>query len=51
MESHICLLGCDPVGVETIKNLVLPAVGNIVLVDDKKVTEKDLGNNFFVSFE
>lgn len=33
---------------ELIKNLVLPGVGQIFLVDDKLVSERDLGNNFFV---
>jgi len=28
--------------------LVLPGIGHICIVDDKKVSERDLGNNFFV---
>ena len=47
-ESRVCLLGCDPAGTETLKNLILPGVGHITIVDNKKVTERDLGNNFFV---
>lgn len=43
------LLGCDPSGVECLRNLVLPACGAIVVVDDRKVTDSDLGNNFFVT--
>lgn len=51
MTSHICLLGCDPVGVETLKNLVLPGIGKFTVIDNNKVTERDLGNNFFVDEE
>lgn len=51
MESKICLLSCDPAGVETLKNLILPGVGSFTVVDDQNVTDKDLGNNFFVSSE
>jgi amyloid beta precursor protein binding protein 1 len=48
MESHILLINADGVGTETMKNLVLPGVGNITILDDKIVTELDYGNNFFV---
>lgn len=34
--------------VETMKNLVLPCVGYFKIVDDKNVSSRDLGNNFFV---
>ncbi|KAM3143936.1 hypothetical protein pb186bvf_003987 [Paramecium bursaria] len=46
-QASILLLGCDPAGVETLKSLVLPGVGTIVIVDDKLVTEEDVENNFF----
>ena len=42
------LLNCEPSGVELLKNLVLPGIGHICIVDDQKICEKDLGNNFFV---
>lgn len=51
MESSICLLGTMPAGVEAVKNLVLPGIGFISIVDDKQVTKRDLGNNFFVTEE
>lgn len=38
---------CDPVGVETLKNLVLPGIGHITIVDDEIITEADVENNFF----
>jgi amyloid beta precursor protein binding protein 1 len=36
------------VGVETLKNLVLPGVGGFTIVDPATVTETDLGVNFFL---
>ncbi|KAK2810998.1 hypothetical protein FQN50_002591 [Emmonsiellopsis sp. PD_5] len=36
------------VGVETLKNLVLPGVGGFTIVDPTSVTESDLGVNFFL---
>ena len=42
------MIGADPPGTETLKNLVLPGVGNIYVMDHKKVTKRDTGNNFFL---
>ncbi|KAF9893270.1 hypothetical protein FE257_011700 [Aspergillus nanangensis] len=39
------------VGVETLKNLVLPGVGGFTIVDPAVVTEPDLGVNFFLEEE
>jgi len=50
-QSNVLLLNCEPSGVELMKNLVLPGIGHICIVDDKKITERDLGNNFFVDEE
>lgn len=36
------------VGVETLKNLVLPGIGGFTVVDPATVTEIDLGVNFFL---
>ena len=41
------MVGGAPSGVETLKNLVLPGIGNIFIMDDKKVTKRDIGNNCF----
>jgi len=49
MESKICLLSCDPAGVETLKNLILPGIGSITIIDNQDVTDRDLGNNFFLT--
>jgi len=48
MNSRILLVNADAVGTETLKNLVLPGVGHITVLDDKVVMPEDLGNNFFV---
>lgn len=36
------------VGVETLKNLILPGVGSFTIVDETNVSELDLGVNFFL---
>ena len=48
MNGKICLLGGHPAGVETLKNMVLPGIGFITIIDDQMITDRDLGNNFFV---
>lgn len=40
--------GSSVAGVETLKNLVLPSIGNFTIADSAKVTEADLGINFFL---
>ena len=40
--------GPGVVGVEALKNLILPGIGNFTIVDDAIVTEADLGVNFFL---
>lgn len=47
--ANICVLGSGPTASETLKNLVLPSVGNITIVDNARVTAGDTGNNFFVT--
>ncbi|ROT76495.1 NEDD8-activating enzyme E1 regulatory subunit [Penaeus vannamei] len=49
--ANICLINASATGTETLKSLVLPGVGAITIVDDAKVTPKDIGNNFFVDGE
>ncbi|KAI0817784.1 hypothetical protein GGR55DRAFT_673614 [Xylaria sp. FL0064] len=51
LESANILLvnsGAGTVGVETLKNLVLPGIGRFMIVDDAVVGEPDLGVNFFL---
>lgn len=58
-ESHTLLIisdhhegrsgsGSSVAGVETLKNLVLPSIGNFTIADSALVTEADLGINFFL---
>ncbi|KAJ5783138.1 hypothetical protein N7457_004912 [Penicillium paradoxum] len=62
-DSHVLLVNSDGplgqyntgvagvAGVETLKNLVLPGIGGFTIVDPAKVTESDLGVNFFLEEE
>ncbi|KAF2188291.1 hypothetical protein K469DRAFT_748618 [Zopfia rhizophila CBS 207.26] len=49
-ESHILLINSGPgvVGLETLKNLVLPGIGSFTIQDSAVVSEADLGINFFL---
>ncbi|KAK5701580.1 hypothetical protein LTR97_004395 [Elasticomyces elasticus] len=49
-ETHILLINSGPgvTGVETLKNLVLPGVGQFTILDSTVVSEADLGVNFFL---
>ena len=49
-ETHILLINNGPgvTGVETLKNLVLPGIGQFTIVDSAVVSEADLGINFFL---
>ena len=49
--AHVCLINASAVGSETLKNLVLPGVGRITVVDSNKVVGRDLGQNFFLDQE
>ncbi|KAK0722203.1 hypothetical protein B0T26DRAFT_207723 [Lasiosphaeria miniovina] len=51
LESANILLvnsGAGTVGVEALKNLVLPGIGRFAIYDDALVNEADLGVNFFL---
>ncbi|KAI9665491.1 MAG: hypothetical protein M1831_001633 [Alyxoria varia] len=50
-DAHILLInsGSGVVGVETLKNLVLPGIGQFTILDASLVTEADLGINFFLT--
>ncbi|KAL8931053.1 MAG: hypothetical protein Q9208_000155 [Pyrenodesmia sp. 3 TL-2023] len=49
-NAHVLLLNSGPgvVGVEILKNLILPGVGSFTIVDEADVLEEDLGVNFFL---
>lgn len=50
-NAHVLLLNSGPgvVGVEILKNLILPSVGSFTIVDETDVVEEDLGINFFLT--
>ena len=48
-SSRICLINASATGTELLKNLVLPGVGSFTIIDTKRITQSDLGNNFFVA--
>ncbi|KAF2829451.1 hypothetical protein CC86DRAFT_346197 [Ophiobolus disseminans] len=52
-NAHILLLNSGPgvVGIETLKNLVLPGIGNFTIQDSSIVSDADLGVNFFLEEE
>eukprot|EP01062_Namystynia_karyoxenos_P073184 TRINITY_DN70021_c0_g1_i1.p1 TRINITY_DN70021_c0_g1~~TRINITY_DN70021_c0_g1_i1.p1 ORF type:complete len:563 (+),score=203.54 TRINITY_DN70021_c0_g1_i1:73-1761(+) len=50
-DCHLCLLKCTGTAAETVKNLVLPGIGKVTVVDGEKVSWADLGCNFFVDEE
>jgi amyloid beta precursor protein binding protein 1 len=43
MGAHV-LLGAEPTGSETLKNLVLPGLGLVAVVDGGNVTSSDLAS-------
>ena len=49
-ETHILLINnaSGVTGVETLKNLVLPGIGQFTILDSGIVSEADLGVNFFL---
>ena len=49
-EAHVLLVnaGSGVVGIETLKNLVLPGLGKFTVLDPAEVTKADLGANFFL---
>jgi amyloid beta precursor protein binding protein 1 len=50
-ESKMCLINATATGTETLKNLILPGCGSFIIVDGERVTEEDVGNNFFMEKE
>ncbi|QPG77145.1 hypothetical protein FOA43_004549 [Brettanomyces nanus] len=48
-NSSMCLINANTTASETLKNLVLPGVGKLVIVDDgRQTTDQDLASNFFL---
>ncbi|PSN45360.1 NEDD8-activating enzyme E1 regulatory subunit [Blattella germanica] len=47
-SAQVCLINATAVGTEILKSLVLPGIGAFTIVDGKKITEEDIGCNFFL---
>nr|CAD7442558.1 unnamed protein product [Timema bartmani] len=47
-QAKVCLINATATGTEILKSLVLPGIGAFTIVDGKKVTEEDIGCNFFL---
>ncbi|SAM04304.1 hypothetical protein [Absidia glauca] len=47
-NAKVCLLSATATGSEVLKNLILPGVGSITIVDDKIVDKCDIQSNFFL---
>ncbi|CAG2162247.1 unnamed protein product [Oppiella nova] len=50
-SSHVCLINATSLGTEILKSLVLPGIRALTIIDNKVVTEEDIGNNFFLLSE
>eukprot|EP00455_Lapot_gusevi_P037522 TRINITY_DN4203_c0_g1_i1.p1 TRINITY_DN4203_c0_g1~~TRINITY_DN4203_c0_g1_i1.p1 ORF type:complete len:572 (-),score=221.32 TRINITY_DN4203_c0_g1_i1:42-1688(-) len=50
-NCHAAVLGASATASEILKNLCLANLGAFTLIDEKKLEESDLGNNFFVEAE
>lgn len=50
-QAHVCLVNATSTGVEMLKNLVLPGIGNYTIIDEEPVTPASLGGNFFLHSE
>uniref|UniRef100_A0A6P7FQU9 NEDD8-activating enzyme E1 regulatory subunit n=1 Tax=Diabrotica virgifera virgifera TaxID=50390 RepID=A0A6P7FQU9_DIAVI len=47
-HSKVCLINATALGTEILKSLILPGIGSFTIVDGEKVTEEDIGSNFFL---
>ena len=45
------MIGANGIGTEALKNLILPGVGLVTILDNKLVDEEDLKSNFFLTPE
>uniref|UniRef100_A0A8D8T1H8 NEDD8-activating enzyme E1 regulatory subunit n=1 Tax=Cacopsylla melanoneura TaxID=428564 RepID=A0A8D8T1H8_9HEMI len=50
-SARVCLINATGLGTEILKSLVLPGVGSFTIIDGEKVSEQDLGTNFFLDVD
>ena len=48
-KAKVCLIHASATGTEILKNLVLPGIGSITIVDPLVATDEMRGSNFFLS--
>ena len=48
-DSRVLFIGINATTCEVAKNLILPGIGHITLLDDKKISANDVMSNFFLS--
>eukprot|EP00116_Pleurobrachia_bachei_P003554 sb/3463816/ len=48
-SASICLLNGTTLGCEILKNLILPGIGEVTIVDNNTVTLTDIQSNFFLA--
>ena len=47
-SAHVLFVNGSATATSILKNLVLPGIGQFTILDDKKIDNADLGNNFFL---
>lgn len=47
-QASVCVLGSSSIASEILKNLVLAGIKSFHIIDDAKVSQPDLGQNFFI---
>ncbi|XP_065162078.1 NEDD8-activating enzyme E1 regulatory subunit [Atheta coriaria] len=50
-NAKVCLINANALGTEILKSLVLPGIGAFTIIDGEKVTQEDIGSNFFLDSE
>ena len=47
-SAHVLVVNGSATATSILKNLVLPGIGQFTILDDKRIDNADLGNNFFL---
>ena len=51
MKMNVLIVGCQGLGVETAKNLILAGPKSVTIYDPTLVSINDLGSNFYLKEE
>ncbi len=49
--AKVAILGCSGASIEAAKNLILPGIGRVDILDDQKITVQDLSTSFFFTHQ